>query len=236
MADPKVNSPNEEPLGLTVHRMPTPDVDTLRRRTMSGRWKMLLILLACAAPVIASYFTYYVVRPSGRSVYGTLVQPTRGMPADLPLRQVLPDGSLAATPVEPASLRKQWLLVMVAPAACPADCEEQLYRQRQLREMLGKERERLDKVWLVPDDAPVRAEALKSLQVGEPVTILRTDSVALAAWLQPAPGQSLNDHLYVVDPMGEWMMRFPVQPDPAKVKRDLDRLMRASASWDSAGR
>jgi hypothetical protein len=36
--------------------------------------------------------------------------------------------------------------------------------------------------------------------------------------------------------MGEWMMRFPANMDPARVKRDLDRLLRASASWDLAGR
>jgi len=236
MADPNASPNPEEPLGLTVHRMPTPDMDTLRRRTLTGRWKMFLILLACAAPVIASYFTYYVIRPSSRSVYGTLVQPTRGMPADLTLRRVLPDGGLASDRVDPASLRKQWLLVMVGEGTCPQTCEEQLYRQRQLREMLGKEKDRLDKIWLVPDEGAIRPDLLQILQVGEPVTILRVDPAALAAWLQAAPGQALADHLYVVDPMGEWMMRFPVQPDPAKVKRDLDRLMRASASWDAAGR
>jgi len=49
-------------------------------------------------------------------------------------------------------------------------------------------------------------------------------------------GRALEDHLYLVDPMGEWMMRMPADPDPAKVKRDLDRLLRASASWDQPGR
>ena len=58
----------------------------------------------------------------------------------------------------------------------------------------------------------------------------------LAAWLQPDAGHALEEHLYVVDPMGEWMMRVPAQPDPAKVKRDLERLLRVSAGWDRAGR
>jgi len=39
-----------------------------------------------------------------------------------------------------------------------------------------------------------------------------------------------------VDPMGEWMMRFPAQPEPARVKRDLERLLRASSFWDQPGR
>jgi hypothetical protein len=39
--------------------------------------------------------------------------------------------------------------------------------------------------------------------------------------------------------MGNWMMRFPAALDAAgaaKAKRDLERLLRASASWDTAGR
>jgi hypothetical protein len=52
----------------------------------------------------------------------------------------------------------------------------------------------------------------------------------------PADGQALAENLYIVDPMGEFMMRLPPQPDPGKTKRDLERLLRASASWDTPGR
>jgi hypothetical protein len=69
-----------------------------------------------------------------------------------------------------------------------------------------------------------------------PVWVLRVPREALAAWLQPAPGETLERHLYIVDPMGEWMMRSPADPDPARLKRDIERLLRASSSWDRAGR
>ena len=67
----------------------------------------------------------------------------------------------------------------------------------------------------------------------------RTTAAQLAQWLQPAAGQTLAGHLYVVDPMGNFMMRCPAGLDregAASAKRDLERLMRASASWDQAGR
>ena len=70
-------------------------------------------------------------------------------------------------------------------------------------------------------------------------TVLRVAPGALAQWLEPAAGQRLQDHLYLVDPMGNWMMRFPADMDAAaaaKAKRDLDRLLRASAGWDKEGR
>ena len=137
-----------------------------------------------------------------------------------------------------ASLRGQWLLLALGPARCTDACERRLYVQRQLREMLGREKDRLDKLWLVTDAGEVPALLRASLQVGGPadVTILRADRAALAQWLEPQSGQALEDHLYLVDPMGEWMMRVPVEPDPTRLKRDLERLLRASASWDRPGR
>jgi cytochrome oxidase Cu insertion factor (SCO1/SenC/PrrC family) len=180
--------------------------------------------------VLASYFTYYVIRPEGRTNYGTLVQPTRTIPPGLALR------TLEGQAVDPKSLRNQWLLVVVGGGGCDAACVQRLYTQKQLRQMLGKERERLDKVWLITDEAPLAPELRASLGGLEPVQALRVPLAEVSAWLQPDAGQPLEGQLYVVDPMGEWMMRFPPQPEPAKVKRDLERLLRASSFWDTAGR
>jgi hypothetical protein len=221
----------DQPLGLTVHSLPEPSAAAMEdsRRTARGRLKMLLVLLVCAAPVVASYFTYYVVRPEGRRNFGTLVDPQRPLP-------VLPAQDLDGAPVDLRSLKGQWLLVSVASGRCDRACEHHLYLQRQLREGLGKERERVDWVWLVNDAAPVRPELKPALQQA---TVLRVDGQQLAQWLQPEAGKTLADHLYVVDPLGNWMMRFPAgleMSSAPKVRRDLDRLLRASASWDPAGR
>jgi len=214
--------------------MAVPDLarpaDGAASRTTSGRLKMLVVLLICAAPVITSYLMYFVIKPEGRSNYGTLITPSRSLPADLRLQQL--DGRVVPAP----ALRGQWLLVAVGPAACAGPCEERLFAQRQLREMLGRERERIDKVWFITDSAPLPAPLAQVVRAGPALTALRADRAALERWIAPAPGQQIEDHLYLVDPMGEWMMRFPTNMDPARVKRDLDRVLRASASWDLAGR
>ncbi|MDN4590158.1 hypothetical protein DBA29_16820 [Xenophilus aerolatus] len=223
----------DEPLGLTVHSMPTAreamgELDA-GRRTALGRWKMVAVLLCCAAPVIASYFTYYVVRPEGRSVYGQLVDPQRPVPSVVARA---PDGA----EVNLQSLKGQWLLVAVAGASCDALCEQQLYLQRQLRETLGREKDRVDRVWLVSDAAPIPDRLANGLHGA---TVLRVPAAQIAQWLAPEAGHAIGEHLYVVDPMGNWMMRFPARMDvsgAAKAKRDLDRLLRASSSWDEAGR
>lgn len=220
-----------EPLCFTVHSIPSPGVEgDIARRTASGRLKMLLVLLVCAAPVIASYLTYFVIKPQARTNYSELITPTRGLPSGLPLQD------LRDRPVAAETLKGQWLFVVVAGAACDATCERHLYLQRQLRETLGRDKDRLDKVWLVTDTGTPRNDVLQAIAQGGPTTTLRVPREALSAWLAPAAGRALEQHIYIVDPMGEWMMRAPPDADPAKLKRDLERLMRASASWDRAGR
>jgi hypothetical protein len=215
---------------MTVHSLPLAVVDERARRTGSGRMQMALILLVCAAPVIASYFAFYVIRPSGAdAAYGTLIQPSIGIPDVEAI-----DQQGRAVPLR--SLKGQWLMVLVGPAACDAACEQRLFTQRQMREMLGRERDRVDKVWLVTDGAPLRNELRDALAAAPAVTVLRVPADVVQRWLKPAGGRTLEQHLYLVDPMGEWMMRMPPAADPTKVKRDLERLLRASASWDTPGR
>ena len=68
---------------------------------------------------------------------------------------------------------------------------------------------------------------------------MRVPAAVISGWLKPESGHALDEHLYVVDPQGHWMLRFPAAMDQAsagKAKRDLERLLRASSSWDEAGR
>jgi hypothetical protein len=183
--------------------------------------------------VIASYFTYFVVRPEGRTNYATLITPTPGASNEWPDFEMK---DLQGKPVHARELRGQWILVAVGPSACNEACEDRLFMQRQLREMTGRERDRLDKVWLVTDEGAVKPELAQALLSTPSMRILRANRDAVAAWLQPEAGAALEDHLYVVDPMGHWMMRAPAKAEPAKFKKDIERLLKASQFWDPAGR
>lgn len=220
----------DEPLGLTVHAMPVINQSgALSADTRTGRWKMILILLVCASPVVASYLAYYVIKPEGRRNFGELMDPQRPLPA-------IATQTLDGKAGQLTALKNQWLLLSVAGGTCDVRCEQNLYFQRQLRESLGREKERLDRVWLVNDETPVREALLPALAAA---TVLRVPPTDVAQWLEAAPGKRLQDHLYLVDPLGNLMMRFPADMDAAaaaKAKRDLDRLLRASSSWDKEGR
>jgi hypothetical protein len=217
-------------VNLSVHNVAVPDLQDMQRRTRVGRLKMFAVLALCASPVIASYLTYYVIKPQGRSNYGELVQPSRSLPANLTLT------NMQGQEVAPHSLRGQWLLLAAGPADCGTSCLERQHALRQLRTMLGRERERLDKVWLVVGEGEVAANLRQPEALDPSALVLRVRAQEAQAWLQLPDANALERHLFVVDPMGEFMMRFPWPMEPARVKRDLDRLMRASASWDKAGR
>jgi hypothetical protein len=228
-------------LQLTVHPLPQVDLESTsdreagrgdaghEARRRSGRIKMLLVLLISAAPVIASYFVYFVVQPRGEASHAELIVPTRSWPATVALAEA--DGTKA----DLALWRQQWSLVVFGRGACDGECERRLYTQRQLREMLGRDRDRVDKVFVVLDDAPLRPELAVALAAQPPVHVLRASAGGVAAWLRVPPAE-LEQRMFVVDPMGEWMMRTPPHLDPSKFKRDLERLLRASSSWDRAGR
>jgi len=199
---------------------------------------MLAVLAVCAAPVVASYVAFFGFRPQSLTNYSELILPPRPLPAGLPIRR------LSGAAVAPDALRGQWLLVVVSGGACDAACERRLWLQRQLHETLGGDRERVDKVWLIDDGAAPRLETLRAIGAPEggartglaPATVLRVGRSALAAWLEPAAGHVLEDHVYIVDPRGDWMMRAPPAADPARLRRDIEKLLRASAGWDRSGR
>lgn len=199
------------------------------QRTKSGRWKLLLLLLVTLAPVIASYFTYYVIRPQGDNFYGQLISPQ----VELPDLEVLDQQGKT---VNLRSLRGQWLLITVADSSCDAGCENKLYLSRQIHIGLGAEQDRVERIWLSLGDQAVPERLSKLL---EGAIVLNTQPADLSSWLKPESNHQLADHIYLVDPQGFWMMRFPPNPDlkaAASIKKTLNRLMRAAKFWDRPGR
>jgi len=200
--------------------------------TKTGRLKMFVIFAICAMPVIGSYVAYYVVKPTTTKSYGELIAPLKAMP-DVAAKKL--DG----TPVTLASLKNQWLLVSSSSGACEMSCEATLKLQRQLREMMGREKDRLDWVWLVNDEVAIKPELAQGLstlqtQANSGFAALRVESSAVQAWLGDA-----GQYLYLVDPMGNYMMRFNADisnADAVKIKRDIERVLRASQSWDKPSR
>lgn len=188
------------------------DGDARRR---SGRWKAFGIFLVCLAPFVAAWVTYYFWMPEARMNYGDLVAPPQPLPAVLGTRT---DGR----PLARDDLRGKWALVQVDGGDCRDACGRKLYSMRQVRLAQGKNMDRIERVWLVTDDASIAAPDAE-LYAGATIARLR-DPAALGL---PAAAD-VRDHIYLVDPLGQVMLRFPKDADPSRMKKDLARLLRVS--------
>ncbi len=183
-----------------------------KKRSLKSLW---LIIALTAAPVAASYLLYYFW-PPGRTVnHGELIEP-RLLPA--------PKLALAGgAPFQLSQLRGKWLLVSVDSGRCDAHCDRKLLYMRQLRLTQGKNTERVERLWLISDDAAPRDEAVSQYQGTWIVRAAGADLLKLF----PAQG-AVSDHIYLIDPLGNLMMRFPRDPDPRLMIKDLARLLKAS--------
>jgi cytochrome oxidase Cu insertion factor (SCO1/SenC/PrrC family) len=167
-----------------------------------------------AAPVAASYLIYYFWQPERTVNYGDLIGP-----------HILPDATLRlmdGAPFRLSALRGKWVLATIDSANCDAQCEKKQVYMRQLRLAQGKNSDRVERLWLISGEGvPAAADTVRQ----DGTRIVRADAALLRRF--PAPGAA-SDHIYVIDPLGNLMMRFPRDPDPRLMVKDLARLLKAS--------
>ena len=197
------------------------DSSAINVRTRRGRIQMLVLLLACASPVIASYFAYYVVKPEGgKTNFGTLVYPAQEF-----------NKSWLDVPMQ-----GKWTLLIARPASeCrlqDQQCIEALFLMRQARVAVGRERNRVQLVWVNTDGKPVDSEVLKiydEQSAGLKVVTLPTDPKSRSefeAWLNK---EGAGKDIQLLDPTPAKMMYFPVTNSPkefSKLKKDLEKLLK----------
>lgn len=177
-----------------------------------NRIKLLLLISLFILPVAASYLAYYIWQPAARKNYGELVKQVdaRILGADMNGR-----------PMDTGSFKGKWVMVYVGGGACPQSCRDLLYFMRQTRTAQGKEMDRIERLWLLTDDVQPAVE----LQQAHPGLHYLKPVVSPAAQF---PGSDTGAHLYMVDPLGHLMMRWPQNPDPRRMIKDIKQLLKAS--------
>ncbi|MGH6611183.1 MAG: SCO family protein [Burkholderiaceae bacterium] len=194
---------------------------------MKPRWKRNLPLYALIAitilPIVAAYIAYYVLPPSARTNYGTLIEPQRPTPA-LPLRNL--DGSSFCL----QELQGKWVFVMIDGGECDQRCADKLLMMRQQRAMTGKSRDQIERVWLITDDAPLPIMLMREYE-GTHFVRAPLQPVRSFLALPPAADARLEDHIWVIDPSGNLMLRWPKNPDVNGIKRDVAKLLKVAAGW-----
>ena len=190
-----------------------------RRRTA-----LALLALVVGGPLLATLFVAYVLHPGGgKPPYGQLVQPQRPVPA-LHLR------TLDGKPFDLRRLDGYWLMLVAGPAACPAGCQHLLYAMRQFYLAAGPDEYRVARVWLITDNGPVNPGVLAP---AAGTVMLRADPAELRRWLPLSAGESLQGPMWLVDPLGNLMLRFPSGFDPMRALGVFSKLLYNTQSWKS---
>lgn len=188
--------------------------DPIQQR--NSRRTLLLVAAVCIAPLVASFALYYFWQPSGRVNYGELVEGVA-----LPAGILAPVG--AGKPLDFTQLRGRWIFVTVDSGACDDYCRKKLWKMRQVRLTQGKYPERIERAWLVSDTQAVAATVLKEY---EGTWIVNAQGNALLKFFPYRDAQ--RDHIYLVDPLGNVVLRYPKDADPSLMKKDLTRLLKVS--------
>lgn len=182
--------------------MPLLPTDRVKR----GRAKLALLAAFLVLPVAAGWIAWWLeLAPGAADNYGTLIGPQ----------------PVALAPV--GALKGKWVLVQFDGGACDAWCERKHYFMRQVRRAQGKDMQRVERLWLLTDAVRPRAELLAAIEG----TVIAPAGAGSGA-VFPAE-RALTDHIYLVDPLGNLMMRFPRDPDPSRVIKDLQRLLKVSS-------
>ena len=170
-----------------------------------GRWKLALLGAFFLLPMGASWLIWHFDLAQGTAGnYGTLLAPR----------------AAALPPI--AALKGKWVLVQFDSGACAAACERKHYFMRQVRRAQGREQGRVERLWLVIDSVAPAPALLAAIEG----TVVVGDGAAFAKAFSTE--RAITEHIYLVDPLGNLMMRFPPDPDPARVIKDLKHLLKFS--------
>ena len=176
-------------------------------RQKKSRALFLLVALVFLGPLaIAAWLYSQGHAPTGRTNNGALLEP------------IINVGEL------PGLQRRAWVLLHREPGTCDDACRDALYTYRQARLMLGKEMDRVERVFLHGDSPPDTV----FLAAEHPGLITIEDSTLDALLNNKRPTELPAGGYYLIDPLGNLVMYFRPDLDPAKMVDDIKHLLRNS--------
>lgn len=195
-----------------------------------SRMTIILVFLTCALPIVAAFYLYFFNKPDGTNNYGTILDPQVDVSTEV-FKNINGDDFTMKLVAD------KWVLIQAISSDCDQVCQNTLYFQRQARASKGKEQGRIERVVFVTDDGPLETLLLRQFP---DVHFVRATESQLKSWLPLEQGivgskgsadvGTIRDHVFVADPLGHVMMRFPpnntLQFD--KFRKDVSRLLWAS--------
>ena len=194
---------------------------------LSNRAPLLAMVAIFAAPVIAAWFFYLNPEylPSGRTNKGELIDPVLPLPGELGM--VTPDG----VDFDRGSLEGKWTLVYLAGGECNEDCLDRLIAIRQIRLALGEGQLNVERLLIMTDPAADELAAELGADL-DGMQVALTDAAGGERLLNLLEeGTAALGRIYILDPMGNLMMRYAPDAPAKDTLQDMERLLKASKNW-----
>lgn len=191
-----------------------------------NRRKFLIVFAVFLAPVGLAWALYFSGwRPTSTINHGTLVQPAR------PLGQFVvltPSGKRFSHD----DMKGKWSLILIAPKRCDETCRRNVYSIRQIHTAQGKNQHRVERYLIHGADMP-QAERRQLAGDYPNMHVLAASKQVLrnfSGWM--GVGEAGNPfrgaRIFVIDPLGNYMMYYPPGAEPKGMRKDLSRLLRVS--------
>ena len=184
----------------------TVDTPPVGRR---GRQTLYLLIVLFFVPVAVAFYMYYGAdwRPVGQTNHGELLTPVKALPAGAEV------------------LREKWSLVYVGDGACDADCREALVFARQTRLSLNQDMQRVERYFIATGACCDRAY-LDATHPG--LKLIEVPEAAASPLVAAFPLRDRMHSLFIVDPLGNLVMRYDVRQPPKGLLTDLRKLLKLS--------
>ncbi len=180
-----------------------------------GRLQLGIIALAFLGPMILATWMYATgqLQPSGSTNHGRLIDPVTNLEEALPGSS--PILSVTETP---------WRLLYANVARCDESCRAALYRLRQIRLMLGKDMDRVGRIFLHGESQPVDVSLLEQHR-----GLITIRDKGLGKILDESRPKDLPaGGIYLIDPLNNLIMYFSPDIVPRDMADDLKHLLRLS--------
>ena len=184
------------------------------KKTSWARVQMLLIAAVFFGPLAAATWMYYTgaFLPEGRTNSGALLEPIISVTSALPESPIVEKGD------------GFWVLIYADDGRCTDACRQALYTIRQSRKMLGKEMDRLLRVFL-HGDSPPDTVFLAEEHAG---LILMRDGDLSSLLRHKKPVALEAGGYFLLDPLGNLVMYFQPDMNPSDMVEDIKRLLKFS--------
>lgn len=179
-----------------------------------------LLAVVFFGPFLAAVLLYFYggdrFRPAGSTAHGILIASPRTLPAGA--------GTLADHPA--ARFDGKWSIIYIHQGTCGTDCTDSLYRTRQVRRALGKEDTRVQRFWVAAGAGKTPDPGMLAREHPDLVVVSGSDP-KLTTILESL-GEFQDGDVFLADPLGNVMMRFPAGSSMQDMHKDLSLLLKAS--------